>query len=103
VLEKTLKDGTKIVMKELSALEEMLAIEIISKDIDESNDIKNGMQHRFVSCLLSIVKVDDEDFIGPTNLEEAYALLANLPSRKWKQILEVHDEVNSDEDELKKN
>lgn len=94
MLEETLKSGKKVALKEITALEEVLAYQILGKAYDEKNMVGTAALHRSVLTLLSIEKIDDVDFVPPKDLPEAFAKLKTFGKRDWAEIGTLYSKLN---------
>jgi hypothetical protein len=92
--EKTLCTGKKVVVNELSALEEVLAYQLLGKSYDEKNMIGTATLQRSLLTLLSIGSVDGVDYVPPKSLEDAFTKLKDFSKKEWNEIQALYSEVN---------
>lgn len=93
---RTLKSGRTVVVKEISALEDIMAYQLISKDIDKDNLVASGVLHRSVLTLLSIVTVNGTPPTIPATIDDVYIALAGYKKREWDEISELYNEANDE-------
>lgn len=93
-MEHVLRTGKKIVVKELTALEEVFSYQLMGKDFDPDNVVQSALLHRSVQTVLSIAEIDGEKMLTPSSMDQVYATLGKFSAREWKEILVVFDEVN---------
>lgn len=98
-MEKVLKSGKKVEMKELTALEEVLSYHLMGKSFDAENSIPTAILHRSVSIVLSLVKIDGEEVVTPATLDQVYAILAKFSKKDFDELAAVYRELNVVEDE----
>jgi hypothetical protein len=89
--EVTLKSGTKVVVKELSALEEVLAYQLVDKKSSEADSIGSIVLHTYVTVALSIASIDGEALKPLTTIDDVYQVLGMFGKREWNALVE---EVN---------
>lgn len=92
--EKTLKSGKVVEIRVLSALDEVLGYQLMGKGYDEKNQLGSAVLHRCVMALLSIDKIDGEDFAPPSTLEDVFKKLAEFPKPDWKEVMDLYSAVN---------
>lgn len=101
-MEKVLKTGRKIEMKELSALEEILAYQLLGENFDPDKVVASVILQRSVCAVLCMESVDDKPVVTPAKLEDVYSVLAKFKKREWDEVMDLYDAVNGDVEELPK-
>jgi hypothetical protein len=96
-MKKVLKSKKSVEIRELTALDDVLSYHLMGKSFDTENVLPSAMTHRYVSVVLSLVKVDEEDVQPPRSLEDAYQTLAQFSKKEWSEVLDLFDEVNGED------
>ena len=94
-MEATLKNGKKVVVRELSALDEVMVYNLVGQNYDEKNVLGAGVLQRYASALLSVVSVDDVQLDMPKTVEDVLKGLKQFSKRDWQEVLELSDKLNS--------
>lgn len=97
--ELTLKSGKKVVVRELSALEDVLSFRMIGPDFDQNNQFGGGVTVRSVQIALSLVSVDGEDVKPLRKLEEVFEFMTRFSKKEWSAVTEAFSELNEVDDE----
>jgi hypothetical protein len=94
-MEKELRTGRKVVMRESNGLDEMLSYQVLGDNFDENNLFGANMLQRSIVIALCIETVDGEPVDHPTTLEELYEFLKQFKSTEWNDIQSLYREVNA--------
>lgn len=94
-----LKSGKKVVVRELSALEDVLSFRMVGSDFDQNNQFGGGVTVRSVQIALSVVSVDGKDCKPLRKLEEVFEFMAGWSKKEWFLIAETFSELNEADDE----
>lgn len=92
-----LASGKKVVIRELSALEDVLSFRMVGPDFDEKNQFGGGVTVRSVQIALSVLSVNDVEVKPMRKLEDVFQFMAMFSKRDWQKITEVFSELNEDE------
>lgn len=95
----TLKNGKKLVIRELSALEDVLSFRMIGPDFDQNNQFGGGVTVRSVQIALSVLKIEGEDAKPLRKLEEVFDFMTRFTKKEWAAITEVFSELNEADEE----
>lgn len=95
----TLKNGKKLVIRELSALEDVLSFRMIGPDFDQNNQFGGGVTVRSVQIALSVLKIEGEDTKPLRKLEEVFDFMTRFTKKEWAAITEVFSELNEADEE----
>lgn len=97
--ELTLKSGKKIIVRELSALEDVLSFRMIGPDFDQNNQFGGGVTVRSIQIALSIVKIDGEEIKPLRKLEEVFEFMTRFSKKEWMSVTDAFSELNEADDE----
>lgn len=97
--EVVLKSGKKLVIRELSALEDTLAYRMVGPEFDGNNHFAGGVTVRSIQIALSIVKVDDKDVAPLRKLEDIFEFMAKFSKKEWSKVTEAYMDLNEADDE----
>lgn len=96
-----LKNGRKVSISELSALEDVMTYHLGGDKIDiDKNAISSAMLLRSISVALSLKSVDEVELKIPESIDDVYKLLHSFTKKEWSEIQKYHDELNGTEDEV---
>jgi hypothetical protein len=93
------KSGKKVVVRELSALEDVLSFRMVGPDFDQNNQFGSGVTVRSVQIALSVSSVDDVECKPMRKLEDVFEFMTKFSKKEWMSITEVFSELNEAEDE----
>lgn len=93
------KDGRKVTVKEISALEDTLAFRMVGKDFDEDNKFGGGVTVRSIQIALSIKEVDGKDVEPMRKADEVFSFMSKFTKREWNKLSEAYFELNEADDE----
>lgn len=94
-----LKSGRKVVVKELSALEDVLSFRMVGPDFDQNNQFGGGVTVRSIQIALSVVSVDDVDTKPLRKVEDVFEFMTKFTKKEWGAITQAFTELNEAEDE----
>lgn len=94
-----LKSGKKVVVRELSALEDVLSFRMVGSDFDQNNQFGGGVTVRSVQIALSVVSVDGKEMKPLRKLEEVFEFMSQFSKREWFAITETFSDLNEADDE----
>jgi hypothetical protein len=94
-----LKSGRKFVVRELSALEDVLSFRMVGPDFDQNNQFGGGVTVRSIQISLSVVSVDGKEPKPLRKLEEVFEFMSQFTKREWLAVAEAYSELNEAEDE----
>lgn len=97
--EVVLKDGRKVTMKELSALEDVQAYRFVGKDFDEDNKFGGGVTVRSIQVALAVEKIDGKNPGPMQKLEDVFAFMAGFGKKDWGKLTEAYYDLNEADDE----
>jgi len=97
--ELSLKSGKKIVVRELSALEDVLSFRMVGPDFDQNNQFGGGVTVRSAQIALSVLKIDGEEAKPLRKLEEVFEFMTRFSKKEWAAITEAFSELNEVDDE----
>ena len=95
-MEKTLTTGRVVQVRKLNALDEIFAYQVLGDKYNEKNVLGSAMLHRALLAMLSIEKIDGEDFVPPQSDKEVFNVLKAFDRAEWKEVEDLYDEVNGD-------
>jgi hypothetical protein len=84
--EVVLPSGKKAVVKELSALEDVLSYRMLGSDFDEKNQFGSGVTVRSIQIALSVVSVDGVEIKPLRKLEDVFEFMARFSKRDWNAV-----------------
>lgn len=94
-----LKSGKKVVVRELSALEDVLSFRMVGPDFDQNNQFGGGVTVRSIQIALSVVSVDGKDCKPLRKLEEVFEFMTQFSKREWLSVTEAFASLNEADDE----
>lgn len=93
----TLSDGRKLTIQELNGLDEMIAAQVVGKEMNTGAGI---VQYRAVLNAFSIASMDGEKIKRPTKLVEVQTFLSQFKMKDTSRIGKAFSRLNDDiEDE----
>lgn len=98
LVEKKLKSGKVVVVKELTALEEVLGYQFVNSKADEAETLGAAVLHTYTLVALSLVSLNGDEVVKPADINGVYAILNMFSNREWKEVLAAFNEANRDED-----
>lgn len=92
-----LASGKKVVVRELSALEDVLSFRMVGPDFDEKNQFGGGVTVRSVQIALSVASLDDVEVKPMRKLEDVFQFMAKFSKKDWQKITDAFSELNEAE------
>lgn len=97
--EVTLKSGKEVVIRELSALEDVLSFRMVGPDFDQNNQFGGGVTVRSIQIALAVVSVNGEEVKPLRKLDEVFEFMTRFTKKEWAQVMEAFSELNEADDE----
>jgi hypothetical protein len=94
-----LRGGKKVVVRELSALEDVLSFRMVGPDFDQNNQFGGGVTVRSIQIALSVVSIDGKECKPLRKLEEVFEFMTQFSKREWLAISDAFSELNEADDE----
>lgn len=94
-----LKSGKVVLLKELSALEDVLSFRMVGPDFDQNNQFGGGVTIRSIQIALSILSIDGVEPKPLRKLEEIFEFMTKFTKKEWTAIAEAFSELNEADDE----
>jgi hypothetical protein len=94
-----LKSGKKVVVKELTALEDVLSFRMVGPDFDQNNQFGGGVTIRSIQIALSVVSVDDVEVKPLRKIEDVFEFMTRFTKKEWSAVTQAFSELNEAEDE----
>ena len=89
-----LSDKREVKVTELTGLDEMIAMNVTGKELDNSS--AGIMQYRYVLMCFSIVEIDGKKIERPKNLTEVRAFMAQFKIKDTTRISTAYYSLNTD-------
>ena len=97
--EVTLKDGRKVVVKELSALEDVMSYRMVGPDFDQDNKFGGGVTVRSIQVAMSVASVDGKELKTFMKIEEVFEFMTKFSKKEWALITDAYFDMNEADDE----
>lgn len=94
--EVVLKDGRKVVMREGSALDEIVSCDLLGK-VNPENPTETMMKQYTAQVALCILSVDGQKQERPKNHAELLKLMAEFKKGDWSKLTAKYNELNGDD------
>jgi hypothetical protein len=94
-----LKTGKEVVVRELSALEDVLSFRMVGPDFDQNNQFGGGVTVRSIQIALSVQSVDGEEVKPLRKIEDVFEFMTRFTKKEWTQVSEGFSELNEADDE----
>jgi hypothetical protein len=91
-----LPSGKKVVVKELSALEDVLSYRMLGSDFDEKNQFGSGVTVRSIQVALAVVSIDDVEVKPMRKLEDVFEFMARFSKRDWTAVMLEFAKLNEE-------
>lgn len=91
-----LPSGKSVVVKELSALEDVLSYRMLGSEFDEKNQFGSGVTIRSIQVALSVVSVDGVDVKPMRKLEDVFEFMARFSKRDWSAVSMEFSKLNEE-------
>lgn len=94
-----LKSGKKIVVKELTALEDVLSFRMVGPDFDQNNQFGGGVTVRSIQIALSVVSVDGVETKPLRKIEDVFEFMTKFTKKEWSAVTQAFSDLNEADDE----
>jgi hypothetical protein len=94
-----LKSGKKVVVKELTALEDVLSFRMVGPDFDQNNQFGGGVTVRSIQIALAVVSVDGVEAKPLRKIEDVFEFMTKFTKKEWNAITQAFSELNEADDE----
>lgn len=94
-----LKNGKKVTIKELSALEDVMSYRMVGPDFDQDNKFGGGVTVRSIQVAMSVEKIDGEDVKPFRKIEDVFEFMSKFSKKEWAVITGAYFEMNEADDE----
>jgi hypothetical protein len=98
LVEKTLKTGKVVVFREATALEEMLAWQMLGDKLGDPDNIGANVVFGNVAIALTVASINGQALLPATKLDEVMVVLAQFKQREWREAVKLYDEINGEND-----
>ena len=93
-LERKLPSGKEVIVRGVTALDDILAYQLISADVDKDNPLAAGIMHRTALVLLSLAVEDGEVCTPPGTMNDVHKRLASFKIGDWREVERAYAELN---------
>ena len=94
--ELTLKDGRKVVVRQLTALDEFLSLDLLGEKVDAEDMGKAFLKQLNVQVAMSVFSVDGERVERPKKFDDVLNIMIQFKKPEWAKITTVYNELNGD-------
>lgn len=90
----TLADGRKVTVRNLNGADEMLALQLVGKQLKQDEIVVGMLLVSNMQFVLSMVLLDDQQIATPKNYAEALTLLGSFEKADLDKVREAYQELN---------